>query len=420
MLSFVFYIRLIIVYIFFVCYNSHIMFFQRTKYLNTVLEARKTHRIILVGGLPGTGINSFLASVTHELKTEKPPVRMVYLRHDDTTGTRDILQQARALGVGPSVLVIENADTLDGLPEALDRILAEYSATVLLSARHEQILDSVLRPIFGKLLHTIRLSPLSYPEFLEAHSIRDSMHSLELYVENGGLIHHALLPPDSPDRFSLLRFRADSFLLGEIVERFTVRNPRALRELLRFVARHTGESLSSRQIQDAFSSRNMTISPQAVLDYLGYCAESGLLVPVPVYDLSRKKTLDSGMSWYFGDSGLRCAFTDKDRPGTFDHALANLVFLYLVDSGRDVQQGRIIRGNGSREDISFVCNRNGERMYLQMAGSAATAAEQLRKRSALLSLRDGWPKYMIGAYGDEQSEDGIRQLSVRELLLGQL
>jgi hypothetical protein len=54
-----------------------------------------------------------------------------------------------------------------------------------------------------------------------------------------------------------------------------------------------------------------------------------------------------------------------------------------------------------------------------MAGSTATAAEQLRKRAALLSLRDGWPKYLIGAYGDEQPEDGIRQVSVRELLLGQ-
>ena len=32
------------------------------------------------------------------------------------------------------------------------------------------------------------------------------------------------------------------------------------------------------------------------------------------------------MSWYFGDSGLRCAFTDRERAGTFDRALANLVF----------------------------------------------------------------------------------------------
>lgn len=387
-------------------------------YRDRVLEARKTHRIVLVGGLPGTGTKDFLSSVTRELKTEKPPVRMVFLQHDDTTGTRDILQQARALGVGPSVLVIENADDISGLAEALDRILSEYSATVLISARHEKALETELRPIFGALLFVLRLPPLSYSEFLEACSIRDSMRSLELYVENGGLIEFAPMQPDSPDRFSILRFRADSFLLSEIIERFTVRNPRALRELLRFIARHTGDSLSSRQIREAFSARNMTISPQAVLDYLGYCAESGLLVPVPVYDLSRKKTLDSGMSWYFGDSGLRCAFTDKERPGTFDRALANLVFLHLVDSGWGVQQGRIVRSNGSREDISFVCNRNGERMYLQMAGSGATAAEQLRKRSALLSLRDGWPKYMIGAYGEDNSEDGIRYLSVRELLLG--
>lgn len=395
------------------------MDYIRKYYIKKILDARKTHRVIVVGGLPGTGKNRFLASVIQEIRGEKPPVRIVHLQHDDTTGMRDILQQARALGVGPSVMVIENGDGIDGLSESLNRILSDYSATILISSRHERALDTRLKPIFGTLLQTIRLPPLSYPEFLDACSMRDSMRSLELYAENGGLIHHALLPPDSPDRFSLLRFRADSFLLTEVLERFTVRNPRAIRELLRFVARHTGESLSSRQIQEAFSTRNITISPQAVLDYLGYCTDSGLLVPAPVYDLSRKKTLDSGMSWYFGDSGLRCAFTDRERAGTFDRALANLVFLHLTDSGWTVRQGRVIRGNGNREDISFVCDRDGERRYIQMAGSTATAAEQLRKRTALLSLRDGWPKYLIGAYGDEQPEDGIRQVSVRELLLGQ-
>lgn len=396
------------------------MSFTRISLQKRVLESRKTHRIILIGGLPGTGTQEFLASVTHELKSEKPPVRIVFFHHDDTTGTRDILQQARALGVGPSVFVMENADKVSGLAEALDRIVSEYSATVFITARHEKVLETELRPIFGKLLNVLRLPPLSYPEFLEAVNLRDSMQSLELYAENGGLIHHALLPPDSPDRFTLLRFRAHSFILEEIIERYTVRNPRALRELLRFVARHSGESFSSRQIQEAFASRHITISPQAVLDYLGYCAESGILVPVPVYDLNRKKTLDSGMSWYFGDSGLRCAFTDREHPGAFDRAIANLLFLYLVDSGWDVQQGRILRSNGNRDDISLICNRAGERLYFQIAGSTATAEELLRRRSALLSIRDGWPKYMIGAYGGEKPADGIRYLSARDLLMGQL
>ncbi len=396
------------------------MLFERNLYKNRILEIRKTHRIILVGGLPGTGTEEFLSSVTHELKSDKPPVRIVFFQHDETTGTHDILQQARALGVGPSVFVMQNVGNIAGLAEAIDRILSEYSATILISARHEKVLEAELRPIFGNLLHVLRLPPLSYPEFLEAMNLRDSMRSLELYSENGGLIHHTLLPPDSPDRFKLLGFRADSFLLAEIIERFTVRNPAALRELLRFVARHTGESFSSRQIREALSSRNMTISPQAVLDYLGFCAESGILVPVPVYDFSRKKVLDSGMSWYFGDSGLRYAFADRERPGVFDRALSNLVFLHLADSGWEISQGRVHRGNGGRDDISFICSRDEKRMYLQMAGSTATAAELLRKREAMLSLRDGWPKYMIGAYGDEQSGDGIRHVSVRELLLGQL
>ncbi|HHU36327.1 MAG TPA: ATP-binding protein [Treponema sp.] len=391
------------------------MSYIRKKHLQQALSARKTHRIILIGGLAGTGKKTLLSAIITELKQEKPPVRIVQIREEKSVDSSTVLQQARALGVGPSVLIIENAE--NEIAEALSKIISKYSVTVFLIAQNERPMETTLNRLVGDLAYTIRLPPLSYPEFLEANTLRDSMESLELYAQNGGLIHHAILPPDSPDRCMYLEFRANSFLLTEVIERFTVRNPRSIRELLYFVARHTGESLSSRQIQEAFSHRRMTISPQAALDYLAYCGESGILVPVTIYDLSRKKDLESGTSWYFGDTGLRCAFVNRDRSASFDRALANLVYLSLIDGGWHLKQGRIIYGNGTREDISFVCEKDDKRLYVQMEGSAATAEEHLRKRTALLAIRDAWPKYLVGAYSEKGENDGIIRRSVRELLL---
>lgn len=394
------------------------MDYIRKKHLNQALTARKTHRIILIGGLAGTGKTTLLSAIITELKQEKPPVRIVQIREEQTVTSSTVLQQARALGVGPSVLLIENAG--EGLGDALSKIISMYSVTIFLTAQNEQSMHSTLNRLVGELACTVRLPPLSYPEFLDAYTLRDSMQNLELYIQNGGLIHHAPLPPDSPDRFMYNEFRANAFLLTEVIERFNVRNPRSIRELLFFVARHTGESLSSRQIQEAFSNRRMTISPQAVLDYLSYCGESGILIPVTVYDLSKKKDLESGTSWYFGDTGLRCAFVDHERSASFDRALANLVYLSLIDEGWQVKQGRIIHSNGTRDDISFVCEKDTRRLYVQMEGSVATAEEHLRKRSALLAIRDAWPKYLVGAYSEDSVEDGIIRRSVRDLLLDSL
>ncbi len=87
-------------------------------------------------------------------------------------------------------------------------------------------------------------------------------------------------------------------------------------------------------------------------------------------------------------------------------------------------QGRIGIDSRTKESVSFVCERNGKRIYLQMAGSGSTYGEKMRKRNALLAIRDAWPKYIADAEGapadgtGEEGRDGILTLFVRDLLLG--
>lgn len=389
---------------------------SRPQYLKSVSEARKNHRIILLSGLHGSGKTAQLAAIVKLLKEERPPVRILNLGTADGIMTgRDLVRQAHSLGVGPSALCIDGADGIADLARALGEILEGFSVTVFLTGKNTAFLEASLTDAFGGELAVIRVHPLSYREFLEARELEDSRHALEFYAAAGGLPEGGLFAPGSEGFRSFHLMRADSFLLNEIIEPNAVRNASHLRRMLELVARHTGEALSARQICGAFSGEGRAVSPQAILDYLGFCRESGLLMPVPILDMQKNVELASIYCWYFGDQGLRNAFVPEETPAGIDRALANLVCLRLVGDGWKVRIGRSFSGRNLKEDIGFVCDREGQRVYLQVVGLSMPPGERQRKRRALLAIRDAWPKFVAGAVSDEA--DGIRPIFIRDLLL---
>lgn len=362
-----------------------------------------------------------LEESARSLREERPPVRIVRVEGgtDAATG-RELIQAARALGVGSSALFIDEADVIEGIAEGLQAILANHAATVFATGRNSKRLEAALIPAFGpdasNELAIVRMDPLTYGEFLTATGIAESRAALDLYCKTGGLPQSLMVHPESPDSEEFARIRANSFILTEIVERHAIRNPAQLRALLALAARSTGESLPAREVCEAFRAERVTISPQAALDYLGFCAEAGILVPVPTFDLSKGRVADSCDVWYFGDAGLRAAFVARHSNADLSRAEENLAYLRLVADGWSVWHGRIGSSGKSKEDITFVCERGGKRIYLQVIANTATSGARLRKRAALLAIKDAWPRYLIDADEGEDLKDGVGRLYIRDFL----
>lgn len=389
---------------------------KRDKYYKLLFEFRKTHQIILITGLHGSGKSVLLSEISRELRNEKPPVRIVQVESNIENG-RQLLSEARALGVGPSALFIDNAERIDDIASALSEICIKYTVTVFLTGKHTSVLESRLKPSLESLIAVVRLNPFCYREFLDTFSFRDSRKTLEMYSTSGGLPETSMVSPDSPHARAFLTLRANAFLLTEIIEMYPVRNPLHIKDLLVLAAQSTGKTLSARTICAYFSEKRTTISPQAALDYLHFCQEAGILVSIPILDIKDKKILDSGGVWYFGDNGLRSAFVPKESLENSERAIENLILLHLIDTGWTIFQGRVDLRKQLKETVHFVCEKNEARMYIQVNASSASFGEKLRRREALLSIRDAWPKYILSAEADEENTDGIRTLSVRNFLL---
>lgn len=338
---------------------------------------------------------------------------------DGISTGRDLLRAAHALGAGPAVLILDDAECIDGLGPTLAEILKNYAVTVFVAGRRSVLLRDSLESALAAQggFATVPIPPLSYAEFLRAWSLQDQRVSMELYAKCGGLPQSLIIDPRSPDAATFALLRANSFILTEIIEPASVRNPAQFRALLALVARSGGEALSARAISDSFAADRSTLSPQAALDYLSLCEESGILVRAQTLDLAKGRAIEGADGWYFADSGLRSAFAGTPaRPTELARAEDALAFLRLANDGWTVRRGRVGQGKRAKEEIRFVCDRDGKRAYVQLVPPTAQAAERLRRREALLAVRDAWPRYIVGSDSGDGLADGIRTLTVRELV----
>ena len=71
---------------------------------------------------------------------------------------------------------------------------------------------------------------------------------------------------------------------------------------------------------------------------------------------------------------------------------------------------------GDRE-IDFVCNKSGEKLYIQVAYLLASEETIAREFGAYNSIRDNFPKYVVSLDEFDMSRDGIKHRNIRDFLL---
>lgn len=400
----------------------------REEYLKKLLKSGKTSTIVLLDGLRGAGKSQLLLEVGNQLKQQRPPVRVVHLNAlAGIKNERNLLESAKSLGAGISALLIDNAEYIEDLYLALHTILKTYNTRIFLTGQRTTGLYKIFQNAI--LPHkNIEILPFTYKEFLIHQGLKESLAAFSTYLSIGGLPASLLLPVNTKESKELRKLIADSFILENIIEAYAIRNPILIRLILEKIARSSGEQVSFRSIKESLETREQSISNQSLIDYIRYCSEAKLLYKIPVIDIKTEKVIEAGNVWYFSDLGMRSTFSSGNyyrlpyhlQASENERALENAVFLFLLDKGYHISKGRITKGSSFIEYVSFVCEKNGKKSYIQLSPITQNPQTQMQKKEALLSIKDAWPKYLIGANEDEAlTKEGIQVISERKLLLGE-
>ncbi len=319
---------------------------------------------------------------------------------------------AKSVGAKKSFVFIDEIQEISQFEKALRSLQAGGGYDIYCTGSNAELLSGELAGRLSGRYMEIKVFGLSYPEFLRFHKLEESGDSFLKYVRYGGLPYLVNLKLEDDIVYEYLRTIYETILLKDIVARYGVRNVNFLERLAEFLADNTGSLVSAKRISDFLKSQKTNISPNIVLNYLSSLASAFLIFKVPRADVAGRKIFEIGEKYYFEDLGIRHAIIGY-RHNDINKILENLVFIHLKMSGYKVNVGKL----GGRE-IDFVCEKAGERLYVQVAYLLKDEATRSREFGNLLAVKDNHPKIVVSM--DEPAGGGFKgigHVNIRNFLL---
>jgi len=282
---------------------------------------------------------------------------------------------------------------------------------IYITGSNSDMLSSDLANELGGRYIEFQILSLSYIEFLDFHQLPNDDTSLEKYIHYGGLPYLIHLPMENDVIKEYLNSIYSTIILKDVIRRKKIRNTVFLEQLVSFLAGNTGNLFSSKSISDYLRSHKTEISANQVIEYIRALTDAFIVHRVGRYDIAGKRLFERGEKYYFENMGIRnviAGYKPQDRA----RRMENVVYNHLLFCGYDVKVGSL-----ATEEVDFVCSRNGETLYIQVAIELSRQETIEREFGNLLKIKDNYPKIVIsGEKSFENTYEGIEHIYIRDFL----
>ncbi|MCX6270028.1 MAG: ATP-binding protein [Bacteroidetes bacterium] len=317
-------------------------------------------------------------------------------------------------GAGPFFLFIDEVQEIDSFQLALRSLLAEGTCDLFCTGSNARMLSGELATYLGGRYIECRVHPLSYKEFLQFHQLEGNYTAVMRYLALGGMPYLSRIGLREDLAFEYLRNVYSSILLKDVVARENIRNVSFLENLVIYLAGNVGNLFSASNISKYLKSQHIEISPQLVINYLKALTNAFFINKVVRSEIEGLKIFEIGEKYFFEDMGLRNAIRGFNQLTDIHKLMENAVYLHLVASGFQVFVGKT--GN---TEIDFVADKNGNKIYVQVALQLTGQQTVNREFGNLLHIQNNYPKFVVTLndpiIGDNYK--GIKQINLNEFLL---
>lgn len=391
---------------------------ERKRYIDRLRPFFHKDVVKVLTGLRRSGKSVLLAQVQEALRTDgADPAAMLSYNFEDLRNLplchaealyHDIL--ARLDGRTDGVcLFFDEIQEVDGWERVVNSLRVSHHADIYLTGSNAHLLSGELATLLAGRYVAFPVYPFSFAEYCAAYPERSREACWRGYLAHGGMPFLTHID----DEAAALQYLTDlyrSVVLKDIVERHAVRDVDLLARIVRYAATNIGRTFSASSIAKFFKSEHRAVAPETILNYLAACTESFLLYRIPRQDLAGKKILTVNEKYYLADHGLRTSI-DGQSATAIDQTLENIVCLELLRRGY-----RVTVGKTGTQEIDFVCDRQKERIYVQVAYLLATEETINREFGAYKNIRDNYPKYVISMDPVDLSRNGILHRNVMDFL----
>jgi predicted AAA+ superfamily ATPase len=203
----------------------------------------------------------------------------------------------------------------------------------------------------------------------------------------------------------------NSVQLKDIVKRNKIRDIDLLERIIAYMTANVGTVFSASSLAKFFKNEQRTVAAETILNYVRYCCDAYLFYQVKRQDLQGKQILASNEKYYIADHGIREAVFGGNMKD-INLILENIVYMELLRRGYVVTVGR-----AGEKEIDFVCEKRGEKLYVQVTYLLASEDTVKREFGAYDGIQDNFPKYVVSLDEFDMSRNGIKHRNIRDFLL---
>lgn len=392
---------------------------KRKGYIDRIKPFMQKSVAKVLTGQRRVGKSFLLYQLIEEILAEEPDANIIYVNLEDFTFSS--LQTAEDLHSYiishskekvKNYIFIDEIQDIPGFEKVIRSLLLNEDNDIYITGSNAKMLSGELATYLSGRYIEFKIYSLSYSEFLEFHGLTESETSYELYSRYGGLPYLLNLPLEDETVNEYLKSVYSTIVFRDVVSRYKLRNTLFLEKLIQFLSENIGNLFSAKNISDYLKSQHTAISVNQIQSYTEYLNNAFLIHRVERYDLIGKRVFEIGEKYYFENMGIRnivigYRITDKAK------ILENLVYNHLLYKGYDIKVGYY----GDKE-IDFVGEKNGEKLYIQVALKIDSDKTAEREFGNLLKIQDNYPKIVVTEDTfSGNSYKGIRHCPIRQFLM---
>ena len=306
---------------------------------------------------------------------------------------------------------LDEVQSISEFQKAVDGLYILKNVDLYITGSNAKLLSGELATLLSGRYIEIKMLPLSFKEYKEYYK-EENNEKLYLKYINNSSFPYALSLQNSDQVDAYLESLFNTIIVKDIATRKKITDTSMLKSVVEFLFSTVGSTMSVKKIADTLTSNGRNISVHTVESYLDALTESYIFNKVSRYDIKGKQYLQTGDKYYATDITMRYALLGRKNVD-LGHVLENIVYLELKRRGYKVYVGK-----NDNKEVDFVAENREGIIYYQVAYTVRDEHTLERELSALQSIKDHYPKYILTMDIDpEVSYDGIKKMNALDWLL---
>ncbi len=400
---------------------------RRTKYLDKIIPFIDKPLIKVIIGVRRSGKTVLLSQIADIIseRVGKSQLLSINFESFQNRHLQDadrlyayIRERSSAVEGKRLYLFLDEIQEVDGWEKVINSLTVDIDCDIYLTGSNSNLLSGELATyIAGRYVH-FTVYPFTFSEikqyYTENLSTGETQRSdeelFDEYLRYGGLPQRLLLNEEEPVR-SYLDDVFNTIVMKDVIARNRISDVDLLQRLTAFLLDNVGNPFSATSIEKRLKAEGVPTTVATIMNYIAALKNAMVVLTARRFDLKGKAFLSTNEKYFATDLGLRNHVKSSEAVD-YNKLYENVVYLEMLSRGYEISVGKI-----GEYEVDFICTKNGQKIYIQVAYLLADSSVVDREFRPLLKIEDNFPKYVITGDRHDCSAKGIIHKNIIDFLL---